>query len=498
MQDGQPPVPLRTTLPLLPKFCLYDIHEHLLKFNPSGLPVEVYIPTTRLWELFGDEQTSVTFAPATTEILVSLRLSYLEGFKVKPGLNELLSRQPRRGQMSKRAAIEELVSPRKTKLPRHLDAPRIGFFSPSKSQSVIPHLNFEDETPAPPSPTPLPPPSLSPLPLPPQTSLPLLPQTSLPSSQPLPLLPPGTFPLPLNPVQVQEKSVRFPTHWLAYIILQKTSEYVQQRERKHGSFPKIFKQVFGLDHYPKTTASQLPQLYPAAYEHFCSLNYGVQMTITWSKLINQFEVKKSDSVGKRFIYFTHPTPPSTLEHATSPLKLITLPEPLEHGPPQPSPSPETHAPTTPPKTHPLTTLPPMSLPTMVPFPLDKTTLQPLDPEQQASLEADFNLVQETRKALGDLVVDTEIDQLIGGGTYSGFNAQDILKEHQAVASLSGWPNPPDFLSLPQRVWEKQVYLNSIILEIQMGSAGASRFYKHLFSIGAAERYLQSLEVMSAG
>jgi hypothetical protein len=61
-QDGQPPVPLCTTFPLLPKFCLYDIHEHLLKFNPLGLPVEVYIPAIRLWELFGDVQTLVTFA----------------------------------------------------------------------------------------------------------------------------------------------------------------------------------------------------------------------------------------------------------------------------------------------------------------------------------------------------------------------------------------------------------------------------------------------------
>jgi hypothetical protein len=257
----------------------------------------------------------------------------------------------------------------------------------------------------------------------------------------------------------------------------------------------------------------LPQLYPAASEHFCSLNYDVQMAITWSKLINQFGIKKNDSVGQRFIYFTHPTPPST-----SSLKLISPPGPLsppvppgslsppvppetlppqvtsellEHRSPQLSPSPEVHIPTTPlSKTH--------TPPTTAPFPLDKATLQVLDPEQQASLEADFNLVQETWKALGDLVVDTEVDQLIGCGAYSGFDAQDTLREHQAVASLSGWPNPPDFLSLPQRVQEKQVYLDSIILEIQMGSAGISRFYKHLFSMGAGERYLQSLEIMSAG
>ena len=58
--------------------------------NPSGLPIEVYIPATRLWELFSDDQTSVTFAPAMTEILVSLRTTYLEGFKVKLGLDEIL------------------------------------------------------------------------------------------------------------------------------------------------------------------------------------------------------------------------------------------------------------------------------------------------------------------------------------------------------------------------------------------------------------------------
>ena len=59
-------------------------------------------------------------------------------------------------------------------------------------------------------------------------------------------------------------------------------------------------------------------------------------------------------------------------------------------------------------------------------------------------------------------------------------------------------NPPDFSSLQKRVQEKQGYLDSIILEIQMATAGASRFYKCLFSMSAAEQHLQSLEFMSTG
>ena len=125
-------------------------------------------------------------------------------------------------------------------------------------------------------------------------------------------------------------------------------------------------------------------------------------------------------------------------------------------------------------------------------------LQPLDLQQRVSLEADSALVQETWNALGNLVVDTEIDQLIGREFYSGFSEQDALEELQAVANTSGWPNPPDFSLLPQRVREKQPYLNAVIFEIQMISKSVSKFYKHLFTMSVAERYAQSLEIMSTG
>ena len=440
--------------------------------------------------------------------------------------------------MSKRAAVEELVSPRKVKLPRNFNTPRIGFFSPSKTPSM-PNFNFDDDTPMPSSPTPVP--------------LRLLPR------QPSPV--PGPANTHQNPVEVQrEKVVRFPTNWPARIVLEKTSAYVQEREGRHGSFPEVFQKVFGIDHYPKTTASLLPQLYPAAYHHFRSLNYNDQVTITWSKLINHFDVTKKDSVGIPFVYFVHPTRPPTQLPAVGPIKtplaLTSSPGFISSVPTsqagghtsQPTslsevdllsclpPTPPTTAPFPfnkeilqplsegPIETPPALTSPPglissvrvsmsqaedyLSQPTSLlpaprttaPFPLEKTILQPLSEGQRASLEADLTLVHDTRKALGNLVVDHDsgINQLVEHNKYSQFNAHDTLEQLQAVANSSGWPNPPDFSSLPQRVQEKQVYLDSIIFEIQMATVGISRFYTRLFSMTARERYLRSSEIMSTG
>jgi hypothetical protein len=293
-----------------------------------------------------------------------------------------------------------------------------------------------------------------------------------------------------------------------------------QRHGKHGNFPEIFKQVFGIDHYPKTTASQLPQLYPAAYHHFCTLDYNDQMTITWSKLVNSFKIKKEDSIGMKFVYFTQPALLSSSECVNPPIKALPspqqLPSPQLLAPPKPlpsprlllSPKPSSPTPLEVPKSHlklvnlqPNTctssTLPDTSCLT-APFPLEKATLHPLDQEQRLLLEANSNLIQETRKTLGNIAVEDEIDQLVGSKTYSGFNAEDEIRELQAIASLAGWPNPPNFSSLQGRVWEKQCYLDSIILEIQMATADASRFYKYLFSMGAAKWHLQSLEIMSTG
>jgi len=58
--------------------------------------------------------------------LISLRPSYLEGVKVKLGFDEILGWQLYQGPVtSKRAVVEELVSPRMTKLPHQLDPPAI-------------------------------------------------------------------------------------------------------------------------------------------------------------------------------------------------------------------------------------------------------------------------------------------------------------------------------------------------------------------------------------
>ena len=334
----------------------------------------MYIPATRQWEIVADDQTPITIASGTKDILLSLRPNYLERFKLKLGLDEVLCRQPRRGLMLKRAAEVQLVSPRKTKLPRRFGSPEVTLFSPYKAHFIATPLGFEDETSAPSSPTrPCQPPS----PLP---DIALFPAPH--SRHPLPVQS-DTFPPLHNSSKAQEKNIRFPAHWLARDILEKTSQYVQQRVGNHGSFPEIFKRIYGIAHYPKTTASLLPQLYPAAYRHFSSLDYGEQATITWSRLITRFGITKKDSFGIPFIYFTHPTASPTISptHGRIALPLgrissqvppppVMSSEPLRECPLQsPNPSPDALAPRT----------PPPALPVMAPFPLDKGILQPLNP-----------------------------------------------------------------------------------------------------------------------
>ena len=297
-----------------------------MELNPSGLPVEVYIPETRLWELFVDDQASVTFAPATREILISLRPSYLQGFKVKPGLSEILDLQLHQGSLGpKRAAVEELVSPRSLKIPRHLDPPRIGSSSPSTTKSTPSRLdfNFEDA-----SPTSL---SLTP---PPQSHASLSPPDTTPG------LPNTVSP---NPVRAKERNLTGfrPSPWPAHAVLEKTSEYLVRRSGKCGSYSKIFKQVFGLEKYPRTTAILVTDLYPAAYNHFRSLGYGEQSTITWSDLIHRFGITKMSSDGMPFIPFTRPVPPSS-EHSTSQFRQISQPTSPEDQLLHSSLPPETH------------------------------------------------------------------------------------------------------------------------------------------------------------
>lgn len=282
----------------------------------------MYNPEIRLWELFVDDQTSINFAPATRDILVSLRPSYLEGFKVKLGLREMLGLQLHQGPVtSKRPAVEELVSPRSTKLPRHLDPPRLGFSSPSTTRSTAPRpdFNFEDETPTPPSLIPL---------SQPQVALPL----------------PDTAPVVPDLVRFQKRNENgFPGFWLAHIMLEKTSKYMVERSGKRGSYRTIFKQVYGLDYFPETTASGLPTLYPAAYHHFRSLDHGEQSTIIWIKLLRRFGITRKSSDGMPFIPFTRPVPPPS-ERSTLRLKQISLPRSPRDQTLQSSSSSKMHAP----------------------------------------------------------------------------------------------------------------------------------------------------------
>ena len=119
-QDGTPPIPFQVVLPLFPQFTLHELEVPLSRFNPDGLPIEVYMPTTCEWEVIIDPQWPITMITGMKQILLSLRPDYTKQFQDKPRLNELLGRQPRKGPMSKRAAAGDLVSPRKPKLLRSM------------------------------------------------------------------------------------------------------------------------------------------------------------------------------------------------------------------------------------------------------------------------------------------------------------------------------------------------------------------------------------------
>lgn len=297
IQDGEPAVPIRVLLPSL-DFYLCDIEEHLSVLNPSEHLIEMYIPAKQRWEIVNDQLTPVVVPAAAMDILISLRPSYMKGFKFKPGLDELLGQrvEPRYGPTLKRPAERQLVSPRETKLPRYFDPPNAVLYTPSKTVAVPP--DSEGGMPTFPSQTPL----------------------LLPRLPPLPDTP--TPPCDLTDVQQEKKRLKFPTHWLASDVLEKTSLYMQQRVGNHGRYSEVFKRVYGIDEFPQTIASVLPGLYPKAYHYFCSLSPNEQKSITWTQLIRWSGIKKQDSTETPFVPFVRPTQPpalpTTQEHVFSP------------------------------------------------------------------------------------------------------------------------------------------------------------------------------------
>lgn len=534
-------------LPLFPQFTLYELRDYLCRFNPSGLPIEVYMPTTREWSIVVNPEWPITMITGMKQVLLSLRPDYAHQFKDKPRLEELLGRQPRKGPLSKRAAADDLVSPRKPKVPRPMFSaeaiPMATLHDDHETLKLPISKNLPQSSPSPSSlPLSSPPPS-SPL----QS---LLPQNLLLQSSPPRQVLPTIVHTAQNstPTKGQwNKALRFPAEFPAHDILEKTSQYISKRNGRHGKFREVFQQIFGRN-CSKTTEANLPKLYPKAYTHFLTLDQSTQATITWNEL-----VKSCDNAAPSF-------PPPNVVHFINPVQLHTptppLPPPAVTKDLMSSDNPVLPSSPIPPKTPPL--LPAASQPTLDPpqvqaaFPLN-IEMQPLGPEELAVLDADVALVRTTRAFLGDgisagpdledelfgqesaglqcpfcntklpgrqysdalltmlnsptiqthTVPDPTLSNpnhrrsLIGHFAYSDFCAQHVLEELTLVANSHQWPYPPDFSTLAQRVKEKEGYLNAVIMEIMTG-VEVSKFYSDLLTMNSRQQYDQSLNIISAG
>ena len=87
--------------------------------------------------------------------------------------------------------------------------------------------------------------------------------------------------------------------------------------------------------------------------------------------------------------------------------------------------------------------------------------------------------------------------LVGPNVYSDFCARHILEELTPVAKSHGWPYPPDFPGLSQRIKDKRGFLDAVIIGIMTG-VDITTFYSNLLRMNDKQRYDQSLNIISAG
>ena len=87
--------------------------------------------------------------------------------------------------------------------------------------------------------------------------------------------------------------------------------------------------------------------------------------------------------------------------------------------------------------------------------------------------------------------------LVGHTIYSDFCAQHILEDLAVVARSHGWPYPPDFSTLSQRVKDKEGFLSAVTIGSMTGME-ISEFYSDLLAMDQKKRHQQSLSVISAG
>jgi hypothetical protein len=477
------------------------------------------MPTTCEWEVIVNPEWPITMITGLKEILLSLRPDYTQQFQDKPRLDELLGRQPRGGPLPKRKAAGEWVSPRKPKLLRStFPSMRV-----TPMATLLGDYDVPDNTP---------------------NHLPLQnPSPSSVSSQ----LPPPVPQTHAPDENQQDRKPSFPGGFLACDILERTSQYMVKRHGNHGRFRGMFRHIFG-NNYSKTTEADLPKNYPKAYAHFRTLDYDRQTTITWNELIKSCDDTTLSS--NNFIHFTPPQRPCPSTPQTPPLSTRNTPTFISNLTSPPSSTP-LDIPTPPPP--PMDHLAPVSNPPQLParFPLNAKTLRLLNPDEQATLNADAALIRATRVTLGDGIsaysddcifsqelaglrcpfCDTELPgerysdallamlnsptiqvntvhdptsnnpnhrrSLVGHNAYSHFCAQHTLEELTPVARSHGWPYPPDFSTLPQRIKDKKGFLDAVIIGI-MTNVDVSTFYFDLLAMNDKQRYNRSLNIISAG
>ena len=504
------------------------------------------MPTTREWSIIVNPEWPITMITGMKQVLLSLRPDYTCQFKDKPRLEELLGRQPRKGPLSKRAAADDLVSPRKPKALRSIFSAKM---IPMAALSTL-HDNHRTPKPSisqsqpPSSPPPSSPPQSSPLQSVPPQSLSL--QSSPPGQVP-PTVVHRTWDSTPNKGQ-RDKALRFPADFPAHDILEKTSQYISKRGGRHGKFREIFQQIFGRN-CSKTTEANLPKLYPRAYAYFLTLDHDTQTTITWNELVKTCNNAAPSFPSPDVVRFVNPVQPHTPTPTPPPPAIIAKDPVPFNNPVLPSSS-------IPPKTPLLS--PAVCQPTLDPpqvqaaFPLN-IEMQPLGPEELAVLDADVALVRTTRAFLGDgistgpdleeelfgqesaglqcpfcntelpgrqysdalltmlnspaIQTHTVLDpthsnpnhrrSLIGHIAYSDFCAQHVLEELTLVANSHQWPYPPDFSTLAQRVKEKEGFLNAVMMGITTG-VEVSIFYSNLLTMNSQQQYDQSLNIISAG
>ena len=536
------------TLPSLPQFTLHELREGLDGLNPTKLLVEVYDATIGEW-VITPVHSPITLLTGVKVILLSLRPSALEQFQSRPGLEELLDLFPRArrspGTPSKRTAAGELISPRRHKVPRHDSLVTLMLDSTSSSSAVPTPGSNETISTQPPLASVIP--QLNP-PSPPPTTHPLTP--AIPSS-PTVQEKKGRFPSHFPACDVLSKVSKYledqnGNHGSFLTILKEICKPHTIGKTTAAKMADDYKynhpHFMGLDRDLQQTItwSELGRRAKAAntpatdtfttfidptHSPMVSTDLHIVGSMPSTVTVNPTTPATPTAITDQ----THPTTPAAINnrtHSTIPGVIVepTLSPPLPRKIP--------HVP-------------------VAPFPIDLSVLQPLPPKQRAVLDAEYDLIRAISKDLVD-IDPTLLDDLTGQGigsklqcpfcsvelpgtecspalmdllnskfiqdntepdptlqnpnarrslrghqVYSNFCSQHRLEELLIVAKAAGWPYPPDFVKLRDRIHSKGVNINAFILGIREG-VRTSRFYSEVLRMSGEQRREQSQDIVAAG